>query len=144
MPDWVNQACQDYLKRMPREMQLDILEIKPDKRAAGKNSQTVQQAEAKRILEACGQDYRVVLDEHGQQISTQQLATQMQDWQQLGKNVSLIIGGADGLDASIIASANFVWGLSKLTLPHAMVRVLVSEQIYRAWSIIQQHPYHRE
>ncbi|MBU3644489.1 MAG: 23S rRNA (pseudouridine(1915)-N(3))-methyltransferase RlmH [Candidatus Methylopumilus sp.] len=144
MPDWVNQACQDYLKRMPREMQLDIVEIKPDKRAAGKNSQTVQQAEAKRILEACGQDYRVVLDEHGQQISTQQLATQMQDWQQLGKNVSLIIGGADGLDASIIASANFVWGLSKLTLPHAMVRVLVSEQIYRAWSIIQQHPYHRE
>lgn len=144
MPDWVNQACQDYLKRMPREMQLDIVEIKPDKRAAGKNSQTVQQAEAKRILEACDQDYRVVLDEHGQQISTQQLATQMQDWQQLGKNVSLIIGGADGLDASIIASANFVWGLSKLTLPHAMVRVLVSEQIYRAWSIIQQHPYHRE
>ena len=144
MPDWVNQACQDYLKRMPREMQLDIVEIKPDKRAAGKNSQTVQQAEAKRILEACGQDYRVVLDEHGQQISTQQLATQMQDWQQLGKNVSLIIGGADGLDASIIASAIFFCGLSKLTLPHAMVRVLVSEQIYRAWSIIQQHPYHRE
>ncbi len=144
MPDWVNQACQDYIKRMPREMQLEIIEIKPDKRAAGKNSQTVQQAEAKRILEACAQDYRVVLDEHGQQMSTQQLAIHMQDWQQLGKNVSLIIGGADGLDPCIIQSANFVWGLSKLTLPHAMVRVLLSEQLYRAWSIIQQHPYHRE
>ena len=144
MPDWVTIACQDYIKRMPREMQVEIVEIKPDKRAAGKNAQTVQQAEAKRILEACGNDYLLVLDEQGQQISTQQLANRMQDWQHLGKNVSLIVGGADGLDVSIKQSANFVWGLSKLTLPHAMVRVLLCEQLYRAWSIIQQHPYHRE
>ncbi len=144
MPDWVTQACQDYIKRMPREMQLEIIEIKPEKRAAGKNMQTVQQAEAKRILEACAGDYRVVLDEHGQQVSSIQLATKMADWQQLGKNISFIIGGADGLEQALIDSAHLLWSISKLTLPHAMVRVLVCEQLYRAWSIIQQHPYHKE
>jgi 23S rRNA (pseudouridine1915-N3)-methyltransferase len=144
MPDWVEQACQEYLKRMPREMQLEIIEIKPDKRAAGKSASSVQQAEAKRILEAVAQDYLVVLDEHGAQVSTQQLAQHMQDWQRLGRNVALVIGGADGLDDSLKQQAAWQWGLSKLTLPHGMVRVLLCEQLYRALSILQQHPYHRE
>lgn len=144
MPDWVVQGCLDYIKRMPREMTLEIVEIKPDKRAAGKNTDSVQQAEAQRILAASGQDHLIVLDEHGEPISTQQLAQHMQQWQRLGKNVAVVIGGADGIAHSLKQQAASLWSLSPLTLPHAMVRVLVCEQLYRAFSIIQQHPYHRD
>lgn len=144
MPDWVESGCNEYLKRMPREMTLEIVEIKPDKRASGKNSTVVQETEAKRILEAAGRDYLVVLDEHGQQVSTVQLAERMQGWLGGGRDVSLVIGGADGLHAGLKARADWRWGLSRLTLPHAMVRIMLAEQLYRAWSVIQHHPYHRE
>ena len=144
MPEWVVQACQEYIKRMPREMQIEIVEIKPDKRAAGKSAQSVPQAEAKRILELCGQDYIIALDERGKQLNTQELAQHMQDWQRLGKNIALIIGGADGLDVSVKQAAQWLWSLSKLTLPHGMVRTVLCEQLYRAHTVIQQHPYHRE
>jgi 23S rRNA (pseudouridine1915-N3)-methyltransferase len=135
MPDWVEKACAEYLKRMPREASLEIVEIKPDKRASGKNSEVVQEAEAARILEA---------DEHGQEVTTTQLAQRMETWLGGGRDVSLVIGGADGLHASLKQKADWLWSLSKLTLPHGMVRVVLSEQIYRAWSVIQNHPYHRE
>lgn len=144
MPDWVETACNEYIKRMPRELAIEIIEIKPDKRADGKNSTTVQEAEAKRILEAAGKDFLIACDEHGQQITTLQLAEKMKFWQTLGKDVSIIIGGADGLHESLKRRADWLWGLSPLTLPHAFVRVLLSEQLYRAHSVIQNHPYHRE
>ncbi|HEY0562478.1 MAG TPA: 23S rRNA (pseudouridine(1915)-N(3))-methyltransferase RlmH [Methylophilus sp.] len=144
MPDWVELACAEYLKRMPRELTTQIIEIKPDKRAAGKNSEVVQEAEAKRILEAVGKDYMIALDERGQEVTTTQLAVKMQHWQTLGRDVSLIIGGADGLHASIKQQADWLWSLSKLTMPHGMVRVMLSEQLYRAYTVIQHHPYHRE
>jgi 23S rRNA (pseudouridine1915-N3)-methyltransferase len=144
MPDWVSLACNEYLKRMPREASVEIVEIKPDKRASGKNAEVVQEAEAKRILEAAGRDLLIVLDERGMEVTTVQLAERMQTWLGSGRDVALIIGGADGLHASIKQSAHWLWGLSKLTLPHGMVRVLLAEQLYRAWSVLQNHPYHRE
>lgn len=144
MPAWVEMACAEYSKRMPRELQIEIIEIKPEKRAAGNSTQNVQEAESKRILEVVGKDYLVACDERGTEITTLQLAEKLQNWQSLGKDVSIIIGGADGLHASIKEVAGFVWGLSKLTLPHAFVRVLLCEQLYRAHSVNSNHPYHRE
>ena len=144
MPDWVESGCAEYLKRMPREMTVEIVEIKPDKRAAGKNSAQVQEAESKRILEAAGRDYLIALDERGQEVTTLQLADRMQTWLGGGRDVSLVIGGADGLHADIKSRADWLWSLSKLTLPHGMVRVLLAEQLYRAHSVINNHPYHRE
>lgn len=144
MPDWVEKACVEYLKRMPREASVEIIEIKPDKRASGKNSEVVQEAEAARVLEAAGKDLLIVLDEHGQEVTTTQLAQRMETWLGGGRDVSLVIGGADGLHASLKQKADWLWSLSKLTLPHGMVRVVLSEQLYRAWSVIQNHPYHRE
>ncbi|MGV3580827.1 MAG: 23S rRNA (pseudouridine(1915)-N(3))-methyltransferase RlmH [Methylophilus sp.] len=144
MPSWVESACAEYIKRMPRELSVQLVEIKPDKRAAGKNSEVVQEAEAKRILEVVGKDYLIALDERGQEVTTLQLAERMIAWLSNGRDVSLIIGGADGLHSSIKQKADWLWSLSKLTLPHGMVRVLLSEQLYRAHSVTQNHPYHRE
>ena len=144
MPDWVGTACAEYSKRMPRELAIEIIEIKPDKRADGKSSEVVQEAEAKRILEAAGKDFLIACDERGQQISTLKLAEKLKNWQGLGKDVSIVIGGADGLHASLKARADWLWGLSPLTLPHAFVRILLCEQLYRAHSVTQNHPYHRE
>jgi 23S rRNA (pseudouridine1915-N3)-methyltransferase len=144
MPAWVEDACAEYIKRMPRELSIEIIEIKPEKRAAGNSTQNVQELEAKRILEAVGRDYLVACDERGQEITTLQLAEKLQNWQGLGKDISIAIGGADGLHASIKQNAGMLWGLSKLTLPHAFVRVLLCEQLYRAHSVNQNHPYHRE
>lgn len=129
---------------MPREASVEIIEIKPDKRASGKNSEVVQEAEAKRILEAAGRDYLVVLDEHGQEVSTTQLAARMEGWLGGGRDIALVIGGADGLHPDIKSQADWLWSLSRLTMPHGMVRVLLAEQLYRAWSVINHHPYHRE
>ncbi len=144
MPDWVERACAEYLKRMPREVSVEIIEIKPDKRASGKNSKVVQEAEAARILEAAGKDLLIVLDEHGQEVTTTQLAQRMENWLAGGRDVALVIGGADGLHASLKQKADWLWSLSKLTMPHGMVRVVLAEQLYRAWTVIQNHPYHRE
>jgi len=144
MPAWVESACADFTKRMPRELAIEIVDIKPEKRAAGNSTENIQLIEAKRILEAAGRDFLIACDERGQEVTTLQLAQKMQSWQTLGRDVSIIIGGADGLHASIKQHANWLWSLSKLTLPHAFVRVLLTEQLYRAYSVIQNHPYHRE
>ena len=144
MPDWVESACAEYLKRMPREATVEIVEIKPDKRAAGKNAEVVQEAEAKRILEVLGKDYLIALDERGQEVTTRQLAERMTAWLGGGRDVALVVGGADGLHPDLKVRAVWLWGLSKLTLPHGMVRVLLAEQLYRAWTVINHHPYHRE
>lgn len=144
MPAWVDSACADFTKRMPRELSVEIIDIKPEKRAAGNSTKNIQLIESKRILEAAGRDFLIACDERGQEVTTLQLAEKMQLWQTLGRDVSIIIGGADGLHASIKQHANWLWSLSKLTLPHAFVRVLLTEQLYRAYSVIQNHPYHRE
>jgi len=144
MPGWVETACAEYTKRMPRELPVEIVEIKPDKRAGGKNSQVVQAAEAERILKAANKDFLVVCDERGKEKTTLQLADMLKQWQASGRDISIIVGGADGLASSLIQKADFCWALSKLTLPHAFVRVLLTEQLYRAYSVTQNHPYHKE
>ena len=144
MPAWVDAACSDFSKRMPRELSVEIIDIKPEKRAAGNSTENIQQLEAKRILEAASKDFIIACDERGQEITTLQLADKLQVWQTLGKDVSIVIGGADGLHASVKQQADFLWGLSKLTLPHAFVRVLLCEQLYRAHTVLSNHPYHRE
>jgi 23S rRNA (pseudouridine1915-N3)-methyltransferase len=144
MPSWVETACAEYTKRMPREATVEIIDIKPEKRAAGNSTENIQLIEAKRILEAVGKDFCIALDEHGQEVTTLQLADKFKDWQTSSRDVSLIIGGADGLHNSVKQKSDWLWGLSKLTLPHAMVRVLLAEQLYRAHSVITNHPYHRE
>lgn len=144
MPGWVETACAEYTKRMPREVNVEIIDIKPEKRAAGNSTENIQLIEAKRILEAVGKDYCIALDERGQEVTTLQLAERFKGWQTSGRDVALVIGGADGLHTSVKQKADWLCGLSKLTLPHAMVRVLLAEQLYRAHTVITNHPYHRE
>lgn len=144
MPAWVDAACSDFIKRMPRELSIEIIEIKPEKRAAGNNTENIQLIESKRILDAADKDFLIACDERGQEVNTLQLAEKMQYWQTLGRDVSIAIGGADGLHASVKQRADWLLSLSKLTLPHAFVRILLSEQLYRAHTIMQNHPYHRE
>lgn len=144
MPDWITTGCNEYIKRMPRELAIEIIEIKPDKRSNDKKNPAVQEAEAKRILKAVNKDYLVACDEDGEEKTTLQLADKLKSWQEMGRDVSIVVGGADGLDPALIKQADWCWSLSKLTLPHAFVRVLLTEQLYRAHSVIQNHPYHKE
>lgn len=143
MPAWVEEGCAEYLKRMPREATVELVELKPGKRAAGKGSEQVREAEAQRILEAAGRNYLIALDERGQEPTTLQLSDKMQQWLADGRDLAVAIGGADGLHDKVKNAANWQWSLSRLTLPHGMVRVLLAEQLYRAWSLLQNHPYHR-
>jgi len=148
MPNWVQIACAEYTKRMPRESTLEIIEIKPEKRAAGNSIENIQLIESKRILDAIGRDYLIALDEHGEEITSLQLAEKFKTWLEGsatgGRDVALVIGGADGLHTSVKQKANWLWGLSTLTLPHALVRVMLVEQLYRAHTVLNNHPYHRE
>jgi 23S rRNA (pseudouridine1915-N3)-methyltransferase len=144
MPNWVTLGFEEYAKRMPREAVIELIEIKPDKRAAGKSGAQVREAEAARILEAVGKDYLIALDEHGQEVTTLKLAERFKDWLSGGRDVALAIGGADGLHEMVKQRADWLWSLSPLTLPHAMVRVLLAEQLYRACTVLNNHPYHRE
>lgn len=145
MPDWITVGYNEYVKRMPREAQIVLQEIKPEPRTTGKTTAQIMEAEAQRILSALPQNcLRIALDERGPQPTTKQLAAQMQDWMREGCDVAFIIGGADGLHASVKQTARQMMALSALTLPHAFVRVLLAEQLYRAHSLMHNHPYHRE
>lgn len=143
MPAWVVAGFEEYAKRMPREAIIQLVEIRPDKRAAGKSGEQVREAEAVRILETAGKDYLIALDEHGQQVTTLKLAEKFKIWLSGGRDISLVIGGADGLHPSVMQKADWTWSLSPLTLPHGAVRVVLAEQLYRAWSLLNNHPYHR-
>jgi len=145
MPDWTTAGFNEYTKRMPREAQIVLQEIKPEPRTTGKTTTQIMEAEAQRILAALPQSCRrIALDERGTQPTTKQLAAQMQDWMREGHDVAFIIGGADGLHESVKQAAQQLLALSSLTLPHAFVRVLLAEQLYRAHSMMHNHPYHRE
>jgi len=145
MPDWITTGFNEYTKRMPREAQISLLEIKPEPRTTGKTTAQIMEAEAQRILAVLPQNCRrIALDERGTQPTTRQLAAQMQDWMREGGDVAFIIGGADGLHESVKQAAQQLLALSALTLPHALVRVLLAEQLYRAHSLMHNHPYHRE
>ncbi len=145
MPDWITAGFNEYAKRMPREAKIELLEIKPEPRTTGKTVAQMMEAEAQRILAALPQDVlRIAMDERGAAWTTRQLADKMQLWMGDGRDVAFIIGGADGLHESVKNTAQQLLALSALTLPHGMVRVLLAEQLYRAHSLLHNHPYHRE
>lgn len=144
VPDWARTAWEDYAKRFPPELKVELKAVKTEPRGS-KSLQTLYSAERERIeAQLARGTHRVALDEHGTRLSTQALAARLKDWQRAGDDVALIIGGPDGLDPALLAGAHERIRLSDLTLPHAMVRVLLVEQLYRAWSINAGHPYHRE
>lgn len=145
MPAWVSAGFDDYAKRMPREASLELIEVKAEPRTTGKTVEAMMAAEAARIESALpSRCRRVILDEHGKDTTTLKLAARFEHWLGEGEDVAFIIGGPDGLDPSIKKSAAETLRLSSLTLPHAMVRPLLAEAIYRAWSVTRNHPYHRE
>ena len=144
MPAWITAGFDEYAKRMPAECRIVLKEIKPVDRSSSKTAETVMALERSRIEAVFPKGGRVIaLDEHGQDLTTIQLSQHLTQWQQQGGDVTFVIGGADGLDASLKKSADMLIRVSSLTLPHGMVRVLLAEQLYRAWSITQNHPYHR-
>lgn len=144
MPAWIESGFGEYAKRMPPECRIQLKEIKPVERSGSKTAETVMAQERTRIEAAIPKGARIIaLDEHGKDITTVQLSRFLTQWQQDGRDVTFVIGGADGLDAGFKASADMLMRVSSLTLPHGMVRVLLAEQLYRAWSITQNHPYHR-
>lgn len=144
VPDWAQTAWDDYAKRFPPELRVELRAVKTEPRAS-RTLESLLAAERERIEAAVPKGARMVaLDERGTSLSTVALATQLKDWQMGGDPVALLIGGPDGLDPALRAAAHQRIRLSDLTLPHAMVRVLLIEQLYRAWSINAHHPYHRE
>ena len=144
MPDWAQTACDHYARRFPPDLRLEVRTVKTEARV-GKSRELLQTAERERILAVLPKSCRLVaLDERGSALTTRELATQLQRWQQGGDDVALVIGGPDGLDPAFRDSAHQRIRLSDLTLPHALARVVLLEQLYRAWSINTNHPYHRE
>ena len=144
MPAWIENGFGEYAKRMPPECRIQLKEIKPVERSGSKTAETVMAQERTRIEAAIPKGARiVVLDEHGKDVTTVQLSNYLMQWQQDGGDVTFVIGGADGLDAGFKKQADLLIRISSLTLPHGMVRVMLAEQLYRAWSITQNHPYHR-
>jgi 23S rRNA (pseudouridine1915-N3)-methyltransferase len=144
VPDWAQTAWDDYAKRFPHDLKLELRAVKTEPRAS-KTVATLYAAERSRIEGALPKGcHIVVLDERGTALTTQALAGKLQQWQLEGDDVALVIGGPDGLDPAFKQAAHERIRLSDLTLPHAFVRVLLIEQLYRAWSINANHPYHRE
>lgn len=144
LPAWAETAVADYVKRMPREARVEVVPIRPEKRA-GQSADRIKALEAARILEKLPSGCALVaMDEHGRELNTRELAQTLDTWLHSGRDVALVIGGADGLAPDILSRAETTLSLSRLTLPHALARVLLAEQIYRAWSLLANHPYHRD
>lgn len=144
LPDWVAKGCAEYIKRMPRELPLSVVEIKPEPRGS-KTREQLLAAEKTRLQAALsGFNRIVVLDERGDDLTTVKLAQRLEDWMREGGDTAFIIGGADGIDEELKQRADGIIRLSSLTLPHAMARLVLCEQLYRAVSVVKNHPYHRE
>jgi 23S rRNA (pseudouridine1915-N3)-methyltransferase len=144
MPAWVDTAFDDYASRMPPDLKLVLREVKPEPRTAGKTVEAMMSAESERLRAALPKHGpRIVLDEHGRDLTSMALSSLIEQWRADGDDVSFLIGGPDGLDDDIKSEARMRIRLSSMTLPHGMARVLLAEQLYRAWSIAQNHPYHR-
>jgi 23S rRNA (pseudouridine1915-N3)-methyltransferase len=144
MPAWVNEGYREYARRLPRECRLKLTEIPLGQRARSKTVERAVAEEGKRMLaEISPGEHVIALDVKGRNWSTEQLAVQFQQWMLAGRGISLLVGGPDGLSAPCLERAQQRWSLSPLTLPHALVRVLLAEQLYRAWTLTVGHPYHR-
>ncbi|MBP0597675.1 23S rRNA (pseudouridine(1915)-N(3))-methyltransferase RlmH [Herbaspirillum sp. LeCh32-8] len=144
MPAWIETGFQEYAKRMPPECRILLKEIKPVERSGSRTAETVMAQEREKIEAALPKGARIIaLDERGRDWTSVQLSQNLVQWQQDGRDVAFVIGGADGLDPGFKAGADTLIRISSMTLPHGMVRVMLAEQLYRAWSITQNHPYHR-
>lgn len=145
MPAWIQEGFTGYVRRMPAEIRVELVELKPEERGAGKGSEKARAAEGERMLAALPAGATLLaLDEKGRSFSTQGLAVMLADWMRDGSHPVFAIGGADGLGENVRGRAAKLLSLSALTLPHALVRVVLAEQLYRAWTILAHHPYHRE
>lgn len=143
MPAWVTAGFEDYAARLPRELKLELVELPLAQRGKNADLERAKHSEGEKLLERSRDLHRVVLDERGASWTSTELAARLKDWMQQGRDVALLVGGPDGHSAEVQNQAAERWSLSKLTLPHALVRILIAEQIYRAWSLTANHPYHR-
>lgn len=144
MPAWVSQGFNEYSKRLPAEMTFELVELPLGHRGKGADKARAIKQEGDAMLAAIPKNDRVIaLEVQGKSWSTEQLAEHIRDWQMDGRNISLLVGGPDGLDPRCVQLADQKWSLSALTLPHPLVRVVLAEQVYRAWTVIQGHPYHK-
>jgi 23S rRNA (pseudouridine1915-N3)-methyltransferase len=144
LEQWIYDAVESYRKRLPHHLKLELQEVAPARRTASSATATAIETEGERLLRRVRPDtLTFALDERGQQWSSPELASQLGIWLQHHPHVTILIGGPDGLAEACRKRAQRLWSLSRLTLPHGLVRVLVAEQIYRAWTILQGHPYHR-
>jgi 23S rRNA (pseudouridine1915-N3)-methyltransferase len=144
MPRWVEQGFEEYAKRMPRECALKLVEIAPGHRGKGADIARAMREEGERMLKAIPRDALVIaLEVKGKAWSTEQLAQKMEGWLGEGRDVALLVGGPEGMADVCRQRSDLLWSLSPLTLPHPLVRVVLAEQLYRAWSVVQNHPYHR-
>ncbi|GAB2181007.1 23S rRNA (pseudouridine(1915)-N(3))-methyltransferase RlmH [Denitratisoma sp. agr-D3] len=145
MPAWVNEGYAEFAKRMPRELPLELLEVKAEPRSEGKPVPAMMAAEAERLRTALPSRCKLIaLDERGAELTTRNLAERVERWMAEGDDVAFLVGGPDGLDPGLKAQAAELVRLSGLTLPHALVRPLLAEALYRAVSVLRNHPYHRE
>lgn len=144
-PAWVREACADYTRRLGPRLKLTLVEVEPGPRSAGQSPRKAIEAEARKLLTALHPDEWVVaLDERGQQMSTRELAAWLADRMREGRDLAFLIGGPDGFAAEVAARSDMSLSLSRLTLPHALARVVLTEQLYRAMTLLTHHPYHRD
>lgn len=144
MPGWVDEGFKDYAGRMPRECRLELREVPLGRRSRGTDPVRAIAAEGERLLAGSEDCVRVCLDVQGSAVDTVGLSRRLAGWLQDGQDVALLVGGPDGLAPACLEAARWRWSLSPLTLPHGLVRVLVAEQLYRAWTVLSGHPYHRD
>ncbi len=145
MPAWITQGFNEYSRRFPRDLSFNLVEISPGKRGKNADINRILAKEGELILAAIPKGNRIVtLEVEGKAWTTLQLAQQLERWQLDGRDVALLVGGPEGLAPACIQASEQKWSLSPLTLPHPLVRVLIAESLYRAWSINNNHPYHRE
>lgn len=144
LPNWVNKGFQTYADRLPKDLVLNLIEVPALKRSKNANIRNIIFQESQVLLKAIPKDGEIIaLDRTGEEISTQILSQKIIKWRDKGKTINLLVGGPEGLVPICFQKANWVWSLTQLTLPYALVRIVIAEQIYRAWSIISNHPYHR-
>jgi len=144
-PSWVDSAFSDYAGRMPRQWRFCLEEIGTAKRIKGGSATSAMEAEGEKVLAKIRPaEQMILLDERGRQYTSREFAGKLDDWQTVGQDIAFVIGGPDGVSAAVRQHADLCWSLSKLTLPHGLARVLFAEQLYRGWSLMTGHPYHRD
>ena len=145
MPKWVREAYEDYITRLSAGLKVSLVEIEPGVRSSGRPPQKAMEAEAQKLLAAVRKDeYVVTLDERGAEMTTRELAGWLKTRMQDGRDLAFLVGGPDGFVPEVLARSDFKWSLSRLTFPHALVRVVLAEQLYRAHGVLTNHPYHRD